>query len=864
MADTGDSVGDARRLLAFPDPDRSPSGPGPSVPPKAVRVPGGARQGERLGPQFRALQSALDANRVQLSDTASSPTPEMVIVFDLAGTVEEFVGAIRRVRGLEFLTDFVESEVDGDEDFYLDGLAPDGDPGVPQTLYLVMTNADAVNQLVRLFDMWRQDEHVRLPTGLNPLKKVFALLRAVRPWSAQDRVRETGLIDHFRETVAAVGQMVSGTRVEIELWHRRDASQRSAAEAAVVAAVQRSGGTVLRTVAISPIGYHGILAELPYAAVERVLGDGLDSIELLTVNDVMFVSPVQPMAIPTLIARPGGGQSSKDVGELADARIALLDGLPLGQHVTLRDRLLVDDPDDLSDRYLGRSGSHGTAMASLIVHGDLSSPGMPIKSRLYVRPVLAPPAWPGDAAEMVPEGHILVDLVHRAFIRMFEGDGSEPPVAPTVRVVNFSIGDPSRVFVRRMSPLARLLDWLSHKYNVLVVVSAGNHDLEIRPEPGVVDDAEAWANELFAHQRHRRLYSPAESINAITIGAQQADGAEVTLPDTVFEPFDRHGPAPYSASGSGFRRAVKPDVLLPGGRSVLVRPLDGDEGPVIAANLDAIGPGVLVAATGLQGELDADAFTHGTSNAAALGTRALDQILDVLDQASESDPSFAFLQHKDKPVLAKTLLVHAARWGDAGEQLAQRLGLGGRDRRQHLAQLLGYGPVDSSRLASAERTRAVLVHAGWIANNERLQLKAPLPEGLSATTEWRRLTLTLGWLSPVNAASQRYRGVRLEATAAAQSLGVTRVEADANAVRRGTVQHEIFEGEKAVAFVKGDELVVAIECKEDAGVAPSRMVRYGLAVSIEVSPTVRTDLHEQVRLGLETRTQIATRERVRG
>lgn len=68
-----------------------------------------------------------------------------------------------------------------------------------------------------------------------------------------------------------------------------------------------------------------------------------------------------------------------------------------------------------------------------------------------------------------------MDLVHRCFVRMFEGDGSSPPAAPSVRVINLSIGDPARMFARQLSPLARLLDWLTFKYNRIVVVSAGNH-----------------------------------------------------------------------------------------------------------------------------------------------------------------------------------------------------------------------------------------------------------------------------------------------------------------------------------------------------------------------------------------------------
>ena len=47
-------------------------------------------------------------------------------------------------------------------------------------------------------------------------------------------------------------------------------------------------------------------------------------------------------------------------------------------------------------------------------------------------------------------------------------------MAPSVRVINLSIGDEARLFERQMSPWARLLDWLSFRYSVLFIVSAGN------------------------------------------------------------------------------------------------------------------------------------------------------------------------------------------------------------------------------------------------------------------------------------------------------------------------------------------------------------------------------------------------------
>lgn len=45
--------------------------------------------------------------------------PNLVIVFDLAGSVNDFCNAINRIEGLEFLSEFVGDVTDSNNDFYL-------------------------------------------------------------------------------------------------------------------------------------------------------------------------------------------------------------------------------------------------------------------------------------------------------------------------------------------------------------------------------------------------------------------------------------------------------------------------------------------------------------------------------------------------------------------------------------------------------------------------------------------------------------------------------------------------------------------------------------------------------------------------
>ncbi len=776
------------------------------------------------------------------------PDPELVAVFDLAGTVENFLRAAARIDGLEFLSDLQEDRVEADDDFFF--VEKDGEPSddaVPQSLYMVMTNAQAVGELVRLFELWQQDQSIRFPWGLGALKQVFELLRSIRRRGPEDRVRETGLLDQWAEDVEVAGaQGVS--RVEIELWHRQGETTRRTAQDEVAAIVEKLGGNVVTSTQLPDIAYHGILAEIPISCVQQVLNEGLTAIELLTTERIMLVSPSKPMSFLTPEPVDEVAAQLDQTPATGLPRIALLDGVPMANHVALASRLVIDDPDDHTSRYEFAQQNHGSGMASLIAHGDLSTPGGALSQPIYVRPIFEPhPVFP--RGEIAPQDQLLVDLIHRAFHRIFEGDGSEDPVALSVRVVCLALGDPARVFIRRLSPLARLLDWLAEKYNIVIVVSGGNVDGRPEIDVGAVvnhhERQSAALKSLHEQASHRRLLAPAEAVNALTVGAIHTDGLDSDLPDTVMDIVPNGLPAAYSPVGFGYRRSVKPEILMPGGRQVFRAPPPGEVGPTQLKILEspAVGPGLGVATPGLAGETDAISYTCGTSNATALATRILSHVFEGLQ---DEDDQFPFPDAQYHPVLAKTLLVHAAGWHDDLLRLKGLLGLSGQQVRRELTRILGYGVVHSQRAASAASTRVVLLGAGSTKKDQRNTFRFPLPPELSASTEWRRLTITMGWLSPINVQSQKYRMARLWFTPSSEDLGVAPVEADHYAVLKGTVQHQVLEGTAATRYADGAALTIDVDCRSDGGKLESA-VRYGLAASLEVGPAVRSDIHNQVR-----------------
>lgn len=461
---------------------------------------------------------------------------------------------------------------------------------------------------------------------------------------------------------------------------------------------------------------------------------------------------------------------------------------------------------------------------------------------------------------------MLVDHIHRAVKRLFEGDGGEPAAAPTVRIVNFSIGDRARQFSQLMSPLARLLDWLSLKYQVLFVISAGNQNMRAidtglpRDAFGRLTDDELErlvVSKLYDDARHRRLLSPAESINGITVGAAHYDAAGASTLDRSIDAFTGVLPSPISPFGSGYRRAIKPELIVSAGRVLFDEPLGAQSTIKLKPRTRMTAPGSRVAAPGINtGDLTKTTFACGTSNAAALMSRSAslchDALVEILqNQAPGTDSALCVVP------LIKAMLIHGCSWNQVGSRLDAILRTPGNGRqvRNWVSRWLGYGMPDITKALECSAQRASVIGFGRLDDGQAHVFSLPLPPSLGARREWRKLTVTLAWLSPVASTTQRYRVAQLwfefedgnkSREKLKQKLNVTGTDADGDATRRGTVQHEVFEGDRAVAITDGDTLRIKVNCRKDAGKL-NEQVGYGLLVSMEVAEGVDLPIYDEIR-----------------
>ncbi len=375
------------------------------------------RQGQRLGPAFGRLASVLDekSDAISLRDDPSSIAPERALVLEVAGSMADFQALVARVGGLEFLGD-EEIEFDPDEDFFVidtrrgrEGQRR-ADRRLGGRLYLAMPDIQALQQLISLWNRWQRGES--LPQGFARWRDVFASLRDIRPWGAADRISEETIAYWREEMENHPGEI---HLIEVEMWFRENAKSRAAAFGRIAETVADAGGNVIHHGVVEEIGYDAMLVGLPVAEITRIAER--EEVHLVICDDIMFLRPQSSIELP----EPGAEMEPETA--MADEKrpslpviAAMLDGVPVQNHVLLDGRLEMDDPDGLEEISIVSERYHGTAMASLILHGDRNVANDALPRRLHVRPVLYAPG--NGIQEKFHHDRLLIDVIYRAVRRM--------------------------------------------------------------------------------------------------------------------------------------------------------------------------------------------------------------------------------------------------------------------------------------------------------------------------------------------------------------------------------------------------------------------------------------------------------------
>lgn len=845
-----------RPLILFPSPERADREHKTPVFTKTVR-PSFGRQFTRLQPSFNLLKNAFEQKALKLQQSPTGINPEFALVFEIIGTVDNFYTAVKNTDGLEWIFDSEVEPFNPDDDFY----QVDKDSGervddsLNGKLYCVMSNQQAMAQLLSLWQRHQNGESDVFKRGFAGLRDIFTHIKDIRKWDARDRITETHALDYWRESLEFDGD--SPVPFEIELFFRSDETKRRNAVEAIRHEIQSLGGRIIQECVIGEIFYHGMLVELPRVSIEGLV-NRYEEIELSQVDDIMFFRPVCQSVFVSATDSEICTSAEEAPLPTGDAVVAVFDGMPMQNHRLLRGRVIVDDPDDYASGYESKYRVHGTSMVSLAIYGDIKRNEAPISSPVYVRPILRPKQNGFDKiTECVPDDSMFIDVLHRAVKRMMEGDGQESATAPNTKVINLSIGDPVRQLATTMSPTARLLDFLAYKYNILFIISAGNHPEIVNFVDKPFDELKAlnisqrssiFGETIKANQRNLKILAPAESLNGLTIGALYDDFTNANETARFIWAVDRGLPSPISAIGKGYRSVITPDLFYYGGREFIRGKFDGKIDWVESLRE----PGCLSAVPYGTGDADGCAFSFGTSDAAAQITHEAAKCHDVLNQVFIAETG-SNIPVEATAILLKAMLTHGATWEPIAEKLALAMGAS----PKQLSKWLGNGVPNISRVIECTKERITLIGLGTLKKDEGDIFRLPLPVDFSSRLMKRKLTVTLSYLSPIAPNKQTYRGAQLwfNIDDSGKGLVPDRQNTEWQAVRKGSLQHEIFIGENPIVW-NDDDLIIKVNCKEEANKIKTA-IPYCLFVSFEVAEGFDVNLYADVSAKIHQRVQIS-------
>jgi hypothetical protein len=386
-------------------------------------------------------------------------------------------------------------------------------------------------------------------------------------------------------------------------------------------------------------------------------------------------------------------------------------GNPFLRPVTRDDLLksfLKGAPDNPSDEF-----GHGSGVASLVSYYALN---------------LAP-AGRNEGKVWIAGGRVLNEH-NDSEARLFSSALKEVVeffVPLGVKIFNLSVNARnlrwnrnSRRTVPRGSWLARRIDHLSKQYDVIFVVSTGNiSPIDVR---GSIDGGKNYPGYLM--QEDSSILDPGQSVLAVTVGAV-SPGTLAVGPGTVRAralAVENH-PAPFTRSGPGIRRAVKPELVDYGGNFLL-----DDEAGHVRPNP---GLSIAMASNRLTPALKYDV---GSSFATPRVSHKLAMVLSDLRKLG-LQPSASLL---------KAFLVNSAQSplpeGEL-EEFVESLRTSGKNDWMNI---LGYGVADYQRATYCDQFSVVLYHEGEIPADSIIFIDVPVPASLQGANQGtKRLTVTV-------------------------------------------------------------------------------------------------------------------------
>lgn len=530
----------------------------------------------------------------------------------------------------------------------------------------------------------------------------FDVLDRIEPYGPEDR-RGRGIPEDL-------GELEDPAVVDVIAWPSHDAKEAERRLGQIRAVIDNVGGEELASDVRRQFTI--LRGRLPHEAIDAMLG--LSAVERVVAPSVPFIEPsdwMQRQLDDLDVEIDAGGEP---LGVIDDGVAA---GHPLLSELVLTQRSFPDN------HTWEPIGPHGNLVAGLAAYGDFEAPlrdGQALRGRgpIHCARVLEPtPGLPG-ATRFPPQA--LVHQVIEQALRTLHGEEG-------VRVFNISIGSDDAYSGPHVGLSTESLDALVRELGLLLVLAAGNHPVHsvpMRMESGghVLTDYPAYTLEELA-----RVCEPGPAALALTVGSiarsdasQTPDGRARVGDRAIARPGEL---SPFSRTGPGAYRGVKPDVVDYGGNWVV-----NDAG-----YLETVNPGVATISLG-DGGGRLFGLAAGTSFAAPRVARLAADIWGRYPEASAN--------------LVRALIGIASRVPRPIE--AQYPG------DEERLRAVGYGrPVPELALDSGVN-RVVMYFDGEMESDTVAIHPVPIPDSFARGRSQRRISVALAFDPPVRRQRREY------------------------------------------------------------------------------------------------------------
>ena len=531
-----------------------------------------------------------------------------------------------------------------------------------------------------------------------PLSSFFGVLEEIEPYGPGDRLTSD---------VAAVRDAEPGT-VDIVIWAATTADDASHRVDQVVGVVESLGGTVVA------------VDRRPRSPVVRALleGQGVRAIATVPVIEAIQL-PALPYVDPSFwrdLTEEDSTVDRRDAPPIGVLDDAIATGHPLLQDVVTATRAFP------AGRAWEQPGDHGTMVAGLAAYGDFERPlreGKPFVAAgtLIQGRVIEPDPGHMGRYRFPPEQPEHMTL-EQAIIALNEDHG--------VRVFVLCVTEVDAYSGPRVSLLTERLDDLIRERDLVVVVPTGNHRVDLAT--ATMENGQHVLNDYpdYALDEQARVCEPATAALATTVGSIARSDGPATLGGKTLLGYKAVAPvdglSPFSRSGPGAYKGIKPDLIHYGGNLVL-RPTGDIASP-------EAGTSVVSLTVSDTGRLFGTGV--GTSYAAPRVARVAADVLDAYPDASGN--------------LVRALLGLSARVPDP---VSDAFG-------EDVHRVGGYGiPLAASAVASSA-SRVVLMGEFTLATDTVAIHPLPIPAAFRSGRAARSIRVALAFDPPVRRTRREY------------------------------------------------------------------------------------------------------------